>query len=391
MPAMPPHPERRTDLDWLRVIAVLIVLFFHAGMMFVPWSWHVKSPERSVVLEFVMLWLHVWRMPLLLFVSGAGTYLALRRRSALAFLAERNRRLLVPLVFGCFVIVPPQIYMERIAQFRSFWEFYPTVFEFVPYPMGGSLSYHHLWFVLYLLVYSVALLPLLFWLRSSRADSFFDRLARIGERRFGTLAWLAPLVGSQLLLGPRWPDETHGLTDDLASLVRYGLFFLAGYLFARDPRLWEAVRRQRRRNLAIAALTLPMFYACAAIPARPTWFGWDALYGIPALVVGWATLLAIAGWAQVHLTSGGPLLRYATEAVYPFYILHQTVIVVLGYHVVRWRNGLWGNYFLICGGSFVLIMVVYHLVVRPFAPTRLLFGLKPVPQGRPPLAVELAS
>ena len=230
MRAMPPHPERRT-----------------------------------------------WRMPLLLFVSGAGTYLALRHRSALAFLAERNRRLLVPLVCGCFVIVP-----------------------------------------------------------------------------------------------------------------RYGLFFLAGYLFARDPRLWEAVRRQGHRNFAIAALTLPVFYASAAIPARPTWFGWDALYGIPALVVGWATLLAIAGWAQVHLTSSGPLLRYATEAVHPFCILHQTVIVVLGYHVVRWRNGLWGRYFLICGGSFVLIMAVYHLIVRPFAPTRLLFGLKPVPQGRPPPAVELA-
>jgi peptidoglycan/LPS O-acetylase OafA/YrhL len=383
VPDPTPRPDRRPDLDWLRVVAVLLVLFFHTGMMFVSWPWVVKSPVRSQALELVMGWLHVWRMPLLLFVSGAGTFLALRHRSPRAFLAERRRRLLVPFAFGCLVIVPPQIYVERIDQYRSFWEFYPTVLELVPYPRGGSLSFHHLWFVLYLLVYSVALLPLLLWLRSPRADPLFDRLARLGERRFGSLAWLLPLVGSQLVLGPWWPHDTLVLVGDYAALVRYGLFFLAGFLFARDPRLWEAVRRERHRNLVVSGLAGAALWAGSLVQVRPTWFGWDALYGIPALVVGWSTLLAIAGWAQVHLTRSGPLLRYATEAVYPFYILHQTVIVILGWAVVRWRGGLWVNYLLICGGSFVATIAIYHLAVRPFALTRLLFGLKPRPRARP--------
>jgi glucan biosynthesis protein C len=386
----PPRPERRADLDWLRVIAVLLVLFFHTGMMFVSWPWHVKSPVRSQALEIVMGWMHVWRMPLLLFVSGAGTLLALGHRTPGAFLSERARRLLLPFAFGCFVIVPPQIYVERIAQYRSFWEFYPTVLELVPYPEGGSLSFHHLWFVLYLFVYSVALLPLLLRLRSPRVDPLFDRLARLGERRFGTLAWLAPLVGSQLVLGPWWPQDTLALVGDYAALARYGLYFLAGFLFARDPRLWEAVRRERHRNLAVSGLAGAALYAGSLVQVRPTWFGWDALYGIPALVVGWSTLLAIAGFAQVHFTRGGPLLRYATEAVYPFYILHQTVIVILGYNVVRWRGGLWGNYLLICGGSFVATMAIHHLAVRPFALTRLLFGLKPRRWTNPAPGVELA-
>jgi peptidoglycan/LPS O-acetylase OafA/YrhL len=376
------HPERRADLDWIRVIAVLTVLFYHVGMMFVPWGYHVMSPERSQVLVVVMSWLHEWRMPLLLFVSGAGSFLALRRRSPLAFLGERHRRLLIPLVFGMFVIVPPQIYMERIDQYRSFWEFYPTVFEFVPYPEGGSFSWHHLWFVLYLLVYSVALLPLLLWLRSPRAERFYDRLAWLGERRFGTLAWLVPLVGSQLLLAPAWPDETHGLVNDHAYLVRYGLYFLAGFLFARDARLWEAIRRERHRNLAVAMLAVVATFVILSLPARPTWFGWDALIEITGLVAGWSTLLAISGWAQVYLTRGGPVLRYATEAVYPFYILHQTVLVVLGFYVVRWRDGLWSNFLLISFGSFIVIMAIYHLLVRPFALTRLVFGLKPRPAPR---------
>ncbi len=383
-----PQPERRPELDWLRAGAVLLVLFFHTGMMFVSWPWVVKSPVRSQVLELVMGWLHWWRMPLLLFVSGAGTFLAMRRRSPGAFLAERSRRLLLPFAFGCFVIVPPQIYVERIEEYRTFWEFYPTVFELVPYPQGGSLSFHHLWFVLYLFLYSVAFLPLLLWLRSPRADPFFDRLARLGERRFGSLLWLVPLVGSQLVLGPWWPQDTLGLVGDYAALARYGLFFLAGFLFARDPRLWEAACRERHRNLAVSGLAAAALFASGLVRVRPTWFGWDAMCGIPALVLGWSTVLAIVGWAQVHLTRGGPLLRYATEAVYPFYILHQTVIVILGYQVVRWRGGLWGNYLLICGGSFVATMAIHHLAVRPFALTRFLFGLKARQTGAASRRVE---
>jgi len=265
----------------------------------------------------------------------------------------------------------------------------------VPYPLGGSFSWHHLWFVLYLLVYSVVLLPLLLWLRSPRADALFDRLSRIAERRFGTLAWLVPLAGSQLLLAPRWPEETHALVGDYAALARYGLYFLAGFLFARDPRLWEAVRRERHRNLAVALLAIPAAFALSRVPAPVSWFGWDAVHQLSGLGVGWSTLLAISGWAQVYLTRGGPVLRYATEAVYPFYILHQTVIVVLGVYVVRWRHGLWGNYALICLGSFIVIMAIYHVLVRPFALTRVLFGLRPAPrargQARPVPAGEVAS
>ncbi len=101
---------RRYDLDWLRFIAILILLFFHTGMLFNNWGWHIKNSETSTAFRYWMIWLHEWRMPLLLFISGAGTYMALGKRTPKHFAIERVKKLFIPLVFGMFVVVPPQIY-----------------------------------------------------------------------------------------------------------------------------------------------------------------------------------------------------------------------------------------------------------------------------------------
>ena len=135
---------RRYDLDWLRIIAILIVLIFHVGMFFNDWDWHIKNNNTSDAFGYVMIWLHYWRLPLLLFISGAGTIYASAKRNEKQFALERAKRLLIPLVFSMFVIVPPQIYFERISDYSSYFQFYPTVFECVPYPDGASLSWHHM-------------------------------------------------------------------------------------------------------------------------------------------------------------------------------------------------------------------------------------------------------
>src|SRR5688500_16034020 len=143
--------DRRHDLDWLRLIAIIILLFFHTGMLFNPWEWHIKNQETSIGFTYWMAWLHYWRMPLLLFISGAGTYLALRKRTPSEYAGERFRKLIIPLTFGMFVIVPPQIYFEHVGEYSDYGSFYKTVFDFVPYP-AGNFSWHHLWFIAYLFV-----------------------------------------------------------------------------------------------------------------------------------------------------------------------------------------------------------------------------------------------
>jgi glucans biosynthesis protein C len=328
------------------------------------------------VFETLMAWLHYWRMPLLLFVSGAGSFFALRRRTAGGFLAERHRRLLVPLIFGMFVIVPPQIYYERIDQYGSFLEFYPSVFELVPYPLGGSLSWHHLWFILYLLLYSIIALPLFLYLRSARADRLFDRITSFASRRGGFAVFLLPIMVSQFSLRPFFPHETHALIDDWAFFTLYFIFFFFGFVCCRDPRLWELVRTRRAENLCLALILTIPFYAGFFSPVwtKPV----EIAYAVSAVTMGWFWVLAAIGYGQVWLRRSNRWLYWANEAVYPVYILHQTVIIMIGAFVLQQRGGVYLNFILIGGSSVVATMAIYHLLVRPFPLMRFLFGMKPV-------------
>lgn len=374
--------RRLHELDWLRVIAILILLGFHTGMIFVSWGWHIKSDDTSRVLELVMGWLHHWRMPLLLFISGAGTYFALGFRTPGRFLAERHRRLLVPLVFGMLVVVPPQIYYERITEFASFLDFYPTVYDFVPYPEGGSLSWHHLWFILYLLVYSIIALPAFLFLRGDRSRILFDRLVRLAQGRAGFAWFLLPLLASQLILRPFYPHQTHALVGDWAFFTYYLLFFVVGFACVRDQRLWDLIRDRRRRHLGLAVASLVPFYCAWLVPYSTSFFGFDLLYWAPAMAMAWFWVLAAVGYGRVWLTRETALLRYANEAVYPFYILHQTVIIAIGYHVIQRWDGVWLNFLVINLLSFVGSMAIYHFLIRPSALLRPLFGVKLRPTAR---------
>ncbi|MCP4157442.1 MAG: acyltransferase [bacterium] len=371
-----PKPERQYEMDWLRVIAIVILLYFHTGMMFVRWDWHIQNTETSVIFEQIMMWLHHWRMPLLLFISGAGTYFALGFRSSGKFLAERSKRLFIPLIFGIFVIVPPQIYYERIANFTSYRDFYPTVFQFVPYPLGGSLSWHHLWFVLYLGIYSMIALPFFLYLRSPKSKRFFNKLLQILERRSGFLLPLVLLIGSQVILRPFFPHETHGL-DDWAYFVFYFLFFVFGFVAYCEPRIRDIMLKQRRFNLIAAILSTVFMYLVFWVRFEYTpLVRWGQLYHLAAMAVTWLWVVAFIGYGRKFLAFKKPVLKYANEAIYPFYILHQTVIIFFGYYLIPWQVGIFTKFAVVSTVSLVSSLAIYYLFIRPFAVMRVLFGVK---------------
>lgn len=369
---------RLHELDWLRVMAILVLLYFHSGMIFVSWEWHIKDPSipPSAVLEYLMVWLHRWRMPLLLFISGAGSLFALGFRSPTVFLKERTSRLLVPLVFGMLVIVPPQIYIERIQDYESYWVFYPTIFEGIPYPQGNT-SWHHLWFVAYLFCYSVFALPLMLLWRKAKSAPWRGQVTQLLSRPGGLLLLLLPSTASELILRRFWPDDRHSLIGDWACFTYYLLFFLAGYICCSERRIWAAIGEQRLLHLGIGLLAMiPMYLGYLSGPHPALSWG-DLAVGGSKIVVAWCFVLAAIGYGSYYLAIPNRFLQEANRGIYPFYVLHQTAIVVIGYFVIPWSLGFWAKFILISTAAGVTSAGIYWLLIRPVPPIRWLFGLKP--------------
>lgn len=375
--------NRRYDLDWLRVIAIVILLYYHVGMMYVSWGWHIKyEPAGSPFLEFVMLFLYQWRMPLLFLISGAGTYYALGKRKAGGYAWERVKRLFFPLFFGMLVIVPPQIYLERV--FRegltwSYWEFYPQVFNFIPYPKG-DFSWHHLWFVAYLFVYSLISLPLLVWLKSASAQKFKNFLLWLCQKPGGVLWLVLPVVASQIALRPYFPEETHALSNDWAYFVFYLLPFIYGFILSTDNQFIINISRQRRILLTATLITTFIMYFLAYghffddAKEEVTWL--EILYIIDKIMLMWFSVTATLGYAYQYLNFNHPVLKKLNEGVYPFYILHQTVIIIIGFQVLKWNLGIFDGFLILSTLSLLTCVILYWFLIKRFKITRFLFGLK---------------
>ncbi len=375
-----PGTQRRNDLDWLRLIAITILLFFHTGMWFNTWDWHVKNAETSVTFNYWMVWLHQWRMPLLLFVSGAGTWLALGKRSTGQYVRERFKRLMIPLIFGMFIVVPPQIYYERINAYDGYWSFYKTVFNFVPYP-EGSFSWHHLWFILYLFLYSMILVPFLKFLKSPGSENWRAKISSWLSSP-GGMIWI-PSIGiflTQLLLRPFFPEEKHDLTD-LAYFVFYGSFFFFGIVAFSDPRIWSSMELNRKKFLATALITLIPFYLVFL-----SFYGWiqlpwdgdtsDTVFDIISIFLSWFTVITVIAWGQRYLHKSHPWLSRINEGLYPFYILHQTVIIAIGYYICQLPWSITAKFITIVLLTGLTCWALIFLLIRPFAWLRLVFGMK---------------
>jgi len=376
---------RQTYLDWLRIFSIVGVLFFHSAMPYVAEDWwHIKNHETSNLLMESNYFMHLFRMPLLFFISGTVSYFMMQRRSSLSFIGLRFRRLFIPLLVGMFFIVPPQIYMERLnnGYTGGIWAFYKTVFNFVPYPKG-SFSWHHLWFIAYLFLYDILFAPLFAWMASPKSIALKEKLALLAKGKWIYVLMLPGIVWYALLAN-KFP-ETNDLAHDYCYFVYWLFFLLAGFICITQPLLMDSLERNRRFVLTIGFVCL-IFLNCLRWnkiePGEPQWpfggYNYIELFLALKAIVAWSWVLALVGYGKKYLNRRHKVLDYLNQAVYPFYILHQTVIVILAYYIVQTQNeSILSKYIYTVGITFFITVGIYHLLIRPYALTRFLFGMKP--------------
>ncbi len=378
------EPVRKYELDWLRVLAILAVFVFHSARFFDPMDWHVKNPATYPFLALPMMFFVVWGMPLLFVISGASVFYALKKRNAGPFLKERAVRLLVPLAFGIFTHIMWQVYLERLTHGRfkgSFIEFIPHYFDGL-YGFGGNFAWMglHLWYLELLFVFSLFFLPLFIWLRRGSGQGVLSRVAGFLSFPGGVYLLAIPLWLLLVLPNPDsvWTARVFGGW----GMVQHAVFFFGGFLLVSDERLYDSVRRLRWVSLAAGSAIVPwlaVMYSRSGEPAygTPYFVQILTLFGLSA----WLWVLAIIGFSAQRLRHPKPFLAYANEAVLPFYILHQTALLTLGFFIVRQPIPGYLKWALIVLLSLGFTVGIYEFLVRRFGVLRFLFGMRPAAKG----------
>lgn len=362
-------------LDWLRIIALTVLVFYHVGMYYVTWNFHVKSPLASHALEPWMMLSAPWRMSLLFMVSGAATAYLLKAGATVTWLRQRSRYLLLPLLCGVLLVVPPQAYFEVVQKFHydgDYLDFLKLYFHrYHNFCQNGKCmilpTWNHLWFLPYLWVYTVLL-----WLAVKLQPNTLTTMARWADQALVGMGLMvlpvAALLLARVALVERFPT-TYALAGDWFNHVQYFGMFLAGAAFAVQPAMW--LRLAAWRWVALGAAVV----------------GWALLVGVrPRGVTGhaviaifqWCALVAAFGFAQRLLNVDNRWRQHLTQAVFPMYVFHQTFIVLLSQLVLPWQ---WPP--VLEGPALVLatLLLSYagYQVVRRVAVLRLWFGLRPLP------------
>ena len=326
-------PERRYDLDWLRVLAVLLLVPFHSALIFShnPGDIvYVKDRLESEPLIQFAYFLNQWHMPLLFMIAGASTWFALEFRTARQYLSDRFTRLVIPTVFGVTVLIPPMIYMQFLERPGfSFWQFYPHFFRVNFEDLSGNtgtFTPSHLWFVIFLFVFSVVALPLFLFLKREPGVRLLARLATFLKRRGAILLLALPLAIASVLydIGGKSP-------------FLYLTLFIYGYVLVADVRLQDVLKRHAWGAAALGAVaTAPIVYLISGRPApQHPWM--PVLIHLVYTLSRWCWLVAILGLGRRYLKSNNGILRYASEASYPFYILHFLINTLV---VPGWSGGM---------------------------------------------------
>jgi glucan biosynthesis protein C len=398
-----PTSVRLHYLDWLRVLAILMVFLFHAVHVFDYGGWHIKNADQSEILTIVLILLSLWGMPFFFMVAGSASWFALQRRTPRQYATERMKRLLVPYVVGTLLFSPLQYYLwwlntvqvrGQAWSFREFLanelpRFNPLLLRapgFSPCWMGVGL---HLWFIGFLFAFAMITLPIFRWLKGEAGQRLLERAARLCAYRGGILLFVIPLIVLQVCVRP-FASQEHDWADFLYRMA----FFILGFVLYANKGITEAVRRDGWLLLGvgtvIVAVLVGMYLAGLPVldwgedPSVPQY------YGILVLVTGVALcyVLTMLFIGMRFLDFTNRWLRYGQEAALPFFLVHQPAIVAIAFFVVQWELGIFPKLLIVVATSLTAALGLTEFIIKRVGILRVMFGIKAGQPARVQVATD---
>lgn len=362
---------RRYDLDWLRVLGILFVFIYHTTRLYNVEDWSVKNNIWYPSVEVWNGFATSFMMPLMFVISGASLFYALGKGGFGKFIKDKVLRLLIPLVVAVLTHISLQAYLDN----KTHGLFSGNYFQFLPqYYNLDTINWNgaHLWYLKYLFIFSIVLYPLLRWLKGS---GFLSRLDSVISKTGVLYALTFPFLLLYLII----PSDSPLLNDNGGwPYIMYLWFLLLGFIIVSDEQLQDKIRRLRWVSLAVGLALVVCFLIVFSRVANPNEITpLLILAGVMRIFGGWICVLAILGLGMQYLTARTSGLEYANEAVLPFYILHQTVILAVGYFMLQWALPDVFEWAAVVVISFTIIMTLYEFGVRRFNVMRVLFGMKP--------------
>jgi glucan biosynthesis protein C len=395
--------KRLYFLDWLRVISILVVFLIHCSKIFDYDTTVVFNTARSPVLSAFRDFGLLWIMPLFFFLSGAAVYLSQRSGNTGKFIKSRFLRLFIPmLIVGTFIINSLYVYIERLFSGEAaigFFQWYPQYFHGF-YGFGGNFAPlgqgTHLWYLEYLFIFSLILLPL-FVRSKKRGTSFLSRLAVPFDKPLALFILFLPVSGVAAafeFLGLGGARITGGWEP-----ISYLLFFSYGYLIFSNDRIGETIKKYSPIYLAAAIILTALFIGSyfgfvlkipgltrydlqndgAVLPLNQSWS--VAIHALRGLLA-WCWIIGLVGLFSRYLNFNNKFLAYANEAVLPFYILHHTIIYIIGNYIIQWKSSIVSKFKIIALASFVIIIAIYEILIRRINFVRFLFGMKKLKKSK---------
>lgn len=376
--------ERIYYLDWLRVAAFWILIFFHSWQPFTSFETFVKSDVPSLIADIMTVFLHTWRLHLIFLISGVGTWFAMRK-SKTNFLKNRFQRLVIPFIVGVVLITPAQHYFEALQDNTTTLSFFEFMFSYIDHHLtdhnyGFSILQWnigvaaHLWYLSFLYIMTLVLLPVLRYIKTPEISTSLSLFIEKNPNRLFLL--VLPIILCRLILKPIFPAYT-----DVADFFTYSWSFIYGYFLIQNHAILIKAIQKNQKKLLIVGIVSSLGLIVGSANENLLQAALNPSYNIYHLIVTTLIGLSAVAWPffwvsffSKKVNNNHSILKEANESILPTYVIHQTVIVCFGYYILKLEIPLIFQFLLIALATVVFSILFYKLVATNNL-TRFLTGM----------------